>query len=274
MHLFIVDETNREPSKNHFFIVGGLVFTEKQISAVDCAVQARREGAGYKPGDNFKFNTNERPKYVSPDQHREAKRLLIADLNEIGVRMIVSLVLEQICRNKSHGERMEYNLNMLALRYHDLLTAEDAYGLFLMDRDNDRFDYLEQRYQHGLDMSYNNTKHILRDRIRLFGMTNDNASNLSSASDICLGAFRYCVNAAVGAGREDVARVMFPDIARLMWSRDGAVDGKRQIGGFGFNPSPRTSNISQRRYKERYETLSEALTQFSTGPLVENMNKP
>lgn len=35
VHWFIVDETNRDYAANHFFIVGGLVFTAEQIELVD-----------------------------------------------------------------------------------------------------------------------------------------------------------------------------------------------------------------------------------------------
>ncbi|MFJ2505088.1 hypothetical protein [Microbacterium sp. NPDC087592] len=263
MHMFMVDETNRDYVEGHFFIVGGLVFTPEHALAVDRAVSARRAEFGYRPGDNFKFNTNERPAYVTPDQHREVKRLVIADLKEIGVRMIVSVVLHDLCRDQPYDTRMDWGLNTLAGAYRKLLVADRAHGIMLIDRDNDRFDHLEYLFQHGLRMFSGD--HIrVHDRIKLFGMTNDNASNLSSAADIALGAFRYCVNTAVGAGREPVARVMFPDLAEVMWGVPVVGEQTdKQIAGYGYHARPKTQNITVPWHKERYFSLAAALTKYS-----------
>lgn len=264
MHLFLVDETNRDYVENHFFIVGGLVFTPEQVDAVDAAVSACRHEAGFQPGDSFKFDTNSRPAHVSIDDHREAKRLLIEKLHEIGVRMIVSVVLHDLAANQDYDTRMEWALNTLAGAYRQLLTADGARGMMLMDRDNDRFDHLEYLFQHGLRM-YTGTHIGVSDRIRLFGMTNDNASNLSSAADITLGAFRYCANTAVGDGREPVARAMFPTLARIMWSRfDGTID---RIGGYGYHARPRLDRIGVPDMRARYEALSAALAAYAIEPL-------
>lgn len=111
----------------------------------------------------------------------------------------------------------------------------------------------------------------LDDRIRLFGMTNDNASSLSSASDIALGAFRYCLNTAAGEGREDVARQMFPDLATIMWGQLDA-QGDPKISGRGFNPYPLLGNIRVDSYRERYKALSDALDRYSLGPIEQNLD--
>lgn len=261
MHLFLVDETNRDYVENHFFIVGGLVFRPDQIAAVDAAVATRRVQAGFRPGDSFKFDTNARPRYVDAAQHREAKKDLVADLEQIGVRMIVSVVLHDLAANQDYDTRMEWALNTLAGAYCRLLESDGAIGMMLMDRDNDRFDHLEYLFQHGMKMWTGN--HIpAADRIKLFGMTNDNASNLSSAADIALGAFRYCANTAVGNGREPVAREMFPNLANIMWSVvDGA--GNLRIGGYGYHPRPKREKIGSPEMLQRYDDLAAALASYS-----------
>ncbi len=264
MHVFLVDETNRDYKPGRFFIVGGLVFTEEQVELVDAAVRECRLGAGFRAGDSFKFDTNSRPSHVSIENHRDAKRTLIHRLNEIGVRMIVSVVLHDLAARHDYGTRMEWALNTVAGAYRKLLHTERATGVMLMDRDNDRFDHLEHLFQHGLRMGED--AHVdVSDRIRLFGMTSDNASNLSSAADVSLGAFRYCVNTAVGAGREPVAREMFPALARIMWS--GPENGVQRVRGFGYHPRPEASRIRAPRLRERYEALSNALAQYAIDPL-------
>lgn len=205
---------------------------------MDAAVAKRRREAGFRPGDSFKFSTSERPSYVDAAAHREAKRDVVADLKEIGVRMIVNVVLHDLCKGQDYNTRMEWALNTLAYAYLRLLREDEAYGYMLMDRDNDRFGHLETLFQTGLGMPGGQV--LLHDKIKLFGMTSDNASNLSSAADIALGAFRYCANTVSGKGREDVAKAMFPALASIMWSRTEA--GRERIGGYGYNPRPKSSH--------------------------------
>lgn len=258
MHLFLVDETNRNFVANHFFIVGGLVFTEEQLAQVDAAVRAIRLAKGYKAGDSFKFDTNTRPEQVSVDQAREAKQAVIHFLRDAKVRLICYVVLHDLCKDQSYDTRMDFALNTLANAYHDLLVTESATGIMLMDRDNDRYDYLEGLFQHGLRFSGGGTKRV-DDRIKLFGMTNDNASHLSSAADIALGAFRYCVNAAGGFGKDEVAREMFPPLAEMLWGVER--DGVKRVGGYGFHPRP--LGVWKPAFKERYNALEEALALYS-----------
>lgn len=258
MHWFLVDETNRDYSADHFFIVGGLVFTEPQIDLVDTAVREVRDAYGYRPGDSLKFDTNGRPDYITPQQHKDAKQDLIERLRNIGVRMIVYVILHDICVNEPYDTRMNFALNTLVYAYDDLLYRDGATGLMLIDRDNGRYDHLEYLFQYGLD--FEGRQLSVNSRIRLFGQTNDNASHLSSATDVALGAFRYCVNAAGGWGRNDVARAMFPPLGDLLWGVE-TQNGVKQVRGYGYHPRPQT--VKAYRYKELYDSLAAALATFS-----------
>jgi hypothetical protein len=264
MHLFMIDETNRDYVENHFFIVGGLVIKPEQVEAVSAAVAARRRAAGFRAGDSFKFDTNSRPAHVPIAKHRDAKRDLIADLNTIGVRMIVSVVLHDLCQTQDYNTRMEWALNTLAGAYRKLLISESAKGIVLMDRDNDRFDHLEYLFQHGLRM-FNGGNIRVDDRILLFGMTSDNASHLSSAADIALGAFRYCVNTAVGDGREPVALEMFPNLAAIIWSGTNRA-GEATFREHGYHPRPKIESIRHDHMRDRYDGLADALRRYSLEP--------
>jgi hypothetical protein len=215
LHLFIVDETNRDYVENHFFIVGGLVFTDEQALATDALVARIRTEVGFERGDSFKFDTNSRPEGMDRSTWHSAKAQLIEGLVELGVRMIVYVFLHDIGRNRDYNTRMNYALNTLVEAYVDLLARDSATGVFLLDRDNGRYDHLEHLFQHGLQYQGGGTRR-LEGHIKLFGMTNDNASHLSSAADVALGAFRYCVNTVRGRGRDEVARQMFPPLANLL----------------------------------------------------------
>jgi hypothetical protein len=270
VHIFMVDETNRNYVENHFFIVGGLVITDDQVDQVNSAVASRRAQGGFRNGDSFKFDTNSRPAYVDAAAHRDAKRDLVIDLERIGVRLLVSVVLHDLCMSQDYSTRMDWALNTLAGAYRKLLKVEHSQGILLMDRDNDRFDHLEYLFQHGLRM-HTGSNIAVDDRIRLFGMTSDNASNLSSAADIALGAFRYCVNTAVGAGREPVANEMFPSLARLMWGQP--VQGIDMKFGFGYSPRPRIDQIRVPDMRLRYESLATALAQYALDPVSAHIDR-
>ncbi|MEV8265649.1 hypothetical protein AB0P00_16010 [Microbacterium sp. NPDC077057] len=258
MHWFIVDETNRDYSANHFFIVGGLVFKPDQVEPVDAAVRAIREKYGYLPGDSFKFDTRARPEQVSIEQSTAAKGELIVALRDLGVRMITYVILHDLCMNQTYDVRMNYALNTLAYAYSDLLRQENGTGVMLMDRDNDRYAHLESLFQDGLTFS-GGRKFRLDHRIKLFGMTNDNASHLSSAADVALGAFRYCVNAAGGWGKDAVAREMFPVVSSIMWGvEQGTV---RRIGGYGFHARPQ--RVGKPDFQVLYADLKNALMTYA-----------
>lgn len=265
MYTFLVDETNKNFESGNFFIVGGLVLRPDQVDAVDASVRKHAAEAGFRPGDSFKFSTSERPQHITPQQHSIAKAGVVSDLRTIGVRMIAAVIMHDIAQSKGYETQMNYSLNTVARAFHKLLCAENATGMMFIDRDNDRYDHLETLFQTGLEFQGGSNK-VLNDRIRMFGMTSDNASNLSSAADIALGSFRYCVNVAAGKGKEDVARQIFSDLSRIFW---GAVDntGNLMIRDYGYHPQPRIESVRNINHKQRYEDLSMSLAQFSIQPM-------
>jgi len=255
MYWYLVDETNRNYAEGEFFIVGGLVFTGEQFEQVHHVVRNIRRKHGIKPGDQFKFDTNSRPAYVSAEAHREAKSELISALPDIGVRMIVYVVLHDI-KGQDYDSAMNYALNALAHSYHRLLGVENATGVMLMDRDNHRYEHLEGLFQSGLD--FGGSRQSLNDRIRLFGMTNDNASHLSSAADVALGACRYCVNTAGGAGRVEAAESIFPPLAKIVWAQ--MEKGFPRAKGHGYQPYPKS--VRHADYAKKYDALANALNSY------------
>lgn len=265
MYTFLVDETNKNFQSGHFFIVGGLVLRPDQIDRVDASVREHAKAAGFRPGDSFKFSTSERPQHITPHQHSVAKAAVISDLRSIGVRMIAAVIMHNIARPKGYETQMNYSLNTVARAYHKLLCAENATGMMFIDRDNQRYEHLETLFQTGLKFQGGSSM-LLSDRIRMFGMTGDNASNLSSAADIALGSFRYCVNASVGEGKKEVARQIFSDLSRLFW---GVVDndGRLMIRDYGYHPQPRIEGVRNLDHRQRYQELSLSLAQFSMEPL-------
>lgn len=259
MYLFASDETNKNPVPGTFFIYGGVVLTQQQAAVLSARVAEIRLKYGYLPGDSFKFAVRQTPKHVSAARAKLAKAEVVRVLEGIGARMIVYVVLHDIGINKSDRERMEMALNVVALRYHDLLRRESEVGTMQIDRADEHHGHLAYLFQHGV--AAQGWAVPLADRILSFNMTSDNASHVSSAADIALGAFRYCVNTAGGQGREEVAKEMFPPIARMIW---GVKEGSRFVlDGHGYNPYPR--EIRSPAFRAKCDDLADALVTFGGG---------
>lgn len=261
MHWLVVDETNKNPTLGQFFILGGLVFTDEQIPLVNEAVEEIRAAAGYRDGDSFKFQISARPSHVDAAQATAAKKELIARLGDIGVRMVTYVLLHDIGVRKTEQERMQMGLNTLAWTYHRLLEVENSTGCMIIDRDDQQHKHLAHLFQSGIKVGGNPSRTV-RDRIQFFGMTSNNASHLSSAVDVALGGFRFCVNAAnldADAGGHLVANTIFAPLSNLLW---GVQEGEiRRIGGYGFVARPAIVNIP--KYAQRYERLRAKLIEYS-----------
>jgi len=259
MHWFVTDETNNDFVAGAFFIYGGLVVTDAQLQEIHTAVEAIRTKYGYLPGDSLKFHTRSRPAQVSVADSKAAKQAVVEALERIGARLIVYVILHDIAQHQSADTRQKWALNTVTYAYYRLLAEENAGGVFLMDRDDDQHTHLASLFQSGPQMSDGRYVSV-SDRIFLFGMTANNASHLSSAVDIALGGFRYCVNAAGGSGTEIVASEIFPPLTRMLWGKE--VGGTKYIRDRGFHPMPKTE-IRSYAYKQIYKNLYAKLNEYS-----------
>ena len=260
MHWFIVDETNKNSINGQFFIIGGLIFREDQIEKIHSAIETIRLRRGYRCGDKLKFQSAARPDHVTMENALAAKQEVISALRNIGVRMITYVLLHDVGAGKSEQDRMEMGLNTIAWAYYRLLTMENTWGCMMIDRDDKQHSHLVTLFQEGVGKA---TKKSMRDRIKFYGMTSDNASHLSSAVDIALGGFRFCVNAA---GKDSVSEAgqmtvqnIFQPLSELLWGVE--VDGRRHIGGFGYLERP--NDVRAPTYREKYETLKLKLESYS-----------
>ncbi len=264
MYTFMTDETNKNPVAGQFFIYGGLVATEEQVIEVHKAVAEIRSRYGYLPGDSFKFHTRSKPDQVSVDDARAAKQELVERLVTISVRMIVYVILHDIAMKKSGEVVMNYALNTVAAKYHRMLEIENGHGTMVIDRADDQHGHLESLFQHGIQIDGWTMR--LDDRIMSFEMTTDNSTHLSSAVDIALGAFRYCVNAAGGSGSEVMAETIFPPLSELVWGVDDK--GVKRVGGYGYIARPQDVRVPS--YAAKYADLANSLEKYSGGSTAES----
>ncbi|WP_412168715.1 hypothetical protein ACLUS2_005925 [Curtobacterium flaccumfaciens pv. flaccumfaciens] len=272
MYLFLVDETNKNPVHGNFFILGGLVFTPEQVAAVHQAVQRIRAEHGYQDGDSFKFQTAARPPHVTVEQSRQAKEQVIAALGEAGVRLLTYVVLHDIAMNQDEQKVMEMGLNTITWAYYRLLRADSAEGSMLIDRDDKQHNYLAHLFQHGVQPGSHPLS--MQDRILLYGQTSNNASHLSSAVDIALGGFRYCVNAASRETEKEseqvVAANIFAPLSKLLWGVQRP--DVRQVGGYGFHTRP--SDVRKPAFAAKYDELRAKLASYSNSSTTGDTASP
>ena len=72
MHLLYTDEVNVDPENSEFFVYAGVAIPGDNAAALSTAIENLRTHYGYQPSDLLKFNTRERPGYISPEQHLAA----------------------------------------------------------------------------------------------------------------------------------------------------------------------------------------------------------
>lgn len=257
MHWFLTDETNKPPKDDQFFIYGGVIVDSERVPEVDATVRAVRKKFGYEQSAPFKFYGGDSGK--EREAHEEAKLELLDRLPALDVKFAASPVHARIRGEKPINTVMEMGINTMTMAYWEYLKGENSTGIMLIDRvdkskDYDEFNNFARRFTEGLD--FQGKARRVDDRILLFGMTNNNSSHLSSVVDICLGAFRWCVNASTsGRGDDERAREYWQRVDALIWRKAGA----RTKGGY----RPRPLAISHPEIKAIYVQLEFDLRNWS-----------
>ena len=256
MYLMLTDETNLQPSTDaEFFIYGGLIIPADRLSEIGDRIGQIRNDVGYGPTDKLKFDTRVRPPNVSIEEATAAKRLVIDLCLETGCTFIAYAIMHVITRNETLETRVQYGANSVISRFNQYLVEQDDEGICLVDTlpFSSGNQYLEEKFTEGL--TFSNRPSVPLSRIRLFGQTCNNASHVSSAADIVLGSFRYCVN---NPNNPDAASDMFKKVAAMMWHQD---DGERRlVRERGLILRPLLENIDNPSLRSRYDELIQHLT--------------
>lgn len=260
LYWLFTDETNVSPSEGSFFIYGGLIIASDQVPVVHDAIVEVREKYGFKPEDKFKFQTASRPAHIEVPAWTNAKAEALERAHLLGVEMIAYVVHHGIAKSQQDDVRMAWAVNATVAHFDMRYLAEkDDRGAVCVDRVDPTFGYrlLREKFQNPLYLP--DGREVQLQRIVHYSMSCDGASHISSLVDIALGGFRYCVNAAMGKGSDDVAARLLPAVSNLMWFKQ---DGdNRQIGGYGFLQYPR--EVKAPAYADEYAALVQGLTKFA-----------
>jgi hypothetical protein len=250
MYVLLTDETNNQPAKGiTFFITGGLIFPAKAFLSLDAGIEAIRIRNGYTPTDVLKFDTSSRPKKVTLEQASTAKSQVVDLCLKLECRFIAVVVHHSLI-TKQKGGKFLWPIDALIAKFEYLLKEERARGLCFIDNlplDGGQWKYLSEKFTKGLYLAPKG-KYMPLSRIRLFAATCNNASHISSATDIVLGAFRYCVNQP---HKPDVAKAILSKVARMMHHK--MVDGKRVLREHGLLLRPKTIEVHE--YQQDYDNL-------------------
>lgn len=249
MYLLLTDETNLQPGDNvEFFSYGGLIVSATKARELHSKIAEIRKNYGYQPKDKLKFDTNARPEQVSLTAATAAKRDVIAACIACECKFIAYVVLHAIARRTQLGTTIQWGADHVIGKFNFFLQCRDSMGMVAMDRlpDGVEFDYLANKFCGGLKLQEGETVEL--DRIALFSSTCINASHLSSAMDIVLGSWRYCINNPYNA---EAAKGMMLKLTKLIWCEQ---DGEHLYAfekGLIFRPK----KVEWPKYQEKYQAL-------------------
>lgn len=249
MHFLFTDETNlpSDPTAR-FFAYGGLIVPPAKLGELHAGIAKIRRDAGYRPTDELKFQTSVRPAHVSVGQCTTAKNSVVDLCIRLQCRFIAYVVLHEIAKNRPIGEVVSWGASHVIGRFNYFLSTIQGDGVVVLDRLPGAAEYslLTDRFTRGL--TFPDRSQVELDRIRLFASSCSNASHASSAMDIVLGTFRYCINQPKNV---PAARAMMANITKLIWcERDG-----ENLYPFERGLIFRPKEIKSQTYQQEYDDL-------------------
>lgn len=204
MYFLYTDEANIEPSSS-FFIYGGVSIPSNNAVELSNAIEVLRKKFGYRPKDPLKFNTVERPAQITPDAHKEIKRLIIQCAVDFNVKIFVSLIYHGIASSPDNAR--QYEINRVCYHFDCFLKRENSHGFVFIDTFSDTsiHEILREKFSVGLiGLPYSSPRRL--ERILGFHLATIGSSNFSSVVDIIVGSLRYAVNSCNETDRYKVVR--------------------------------------------------------------------
>ncbi len=254
MDILITDETNLTASEaSRFFVYGGVFLDVAQLPEIHRTISAIRKTAGYAATDEFKFDTGKRPKGISPEAHRIAKEATMTLAMELKCQLICCLTPHQLARTTPQSNLIRFGANSVLAAFHQYLSAEDRYGIVVMDRLSDRgeYQYLTEKFTRGLVLQ--DKADLSLNRVPLFAATCVGSSHAASLVDVVLGSFRYCIN---DPKNPVAARQMMSVLVQLLHSRNG------RIRGHGLILRPKS--VKAFSYQQDFDDLVSQLRALTT----------
>jgi hypothetical protein len=213
MYLLYTDEVNTEPSKD-FFVYAGVSIPGENAGIISQEIDRLRLEYGYRPKDILKFNTVERPTYISPEQHRNIKKEVIEIVGKHKVKLFSSFILHKISTSPEDARLKE--INRVCYHFDCFLNHKKSKGLVLIDPFQDRRlrDHLCEKFSIGI-MGLPYTPVSRLQNILGFHIAYIGTSNFCSLVDIVLGSLRYAVNNRENKTTKGVAKTLISQLEPL-----------------------------------------------------------
>lgn len=243
MFLLQCDETNLQATaQSKFFIYGGLIMRTDAVPVLTARVEEIRERAGFARDDSFKFQTVTRPDGMDQAVWNEAKSDVLTATADVGACLITCLVLHDLARNQRE-HLIEWQLDAVTIAFDGYLGHHDDYGLCVVDRlgDGAEYELLRTKFTHGGATSWSGRTRF--ERIVHFSSSRDGASHVSTAVDIALGSFRYCVNQR---GDSPTPLLLYPKVHPLLEAFGRDYPGR---SGIVFKPAIVQMSVYQDEYR-------------------------
>ena len=265
LDFLFTDETNlpNDPGAK-FFAYGGLIIPPERLGPLHDGIVSIRKAAGYLPKDELKFQTSARPEQVSIELCTNAKNDVVDLCVQLECKFIVYVVLHAIAKTTSVNDLVGWGASHVIGKFNYYLSTIHADGVVVFDRLPGAAEYsvLSDRFTMGL--TFHDGPPVTLDRVKLFASTCINASHASSAMDIVLGSFRYCINQPKNV---PAAKTMMSTISKLVWcerSGDTLYPFER---GLIFRPKEVKVEAYRREYDELLAWINELLKE-------DNQKKP
>lgn len=260
MHLLFTDETNlpTDPGAK-FFAYGGLIIPPNRLADLHDGVAEIRRKAGYRPHDELKFQTAARPKHVSVEQCTQAKNAVVDLCIRLECKFIAYVVLHAIARTQEVETLVSWGASHVIGKFNYYLTTQQSKGVVVVDRLPQASEYglLTERFTQGL--TFPGEKPVVLDRVVLFASSCSNASHASTAMDVVLGSFRYCINQPKNV---DAARAMMLNLSKLIWcERDG-----EHLYAFERGLVFRPKTVKKADYAKEYDALLKWINELLADP--------
>lgn len=214
MHLVLTDETNTDPDKSTFFLVGGIALPWRNAFTLHQEIEEIRTAFGYYPTDSFKYAKADKPRQVDDQAFNNAKSAALDLFAKYGVAIFLYACHHLIAASRSAEEKFQWGNNALLWLVQNFLIETRSFAWVVQDRHpvTGEFDYYKRRFRES-QPSNKNSSHKL-DRIVGYGSTCDGASHLTSLVDIALGSYRFCLN---HSDKDIVNGLLMPKLLPATW---------------------------------------------------------
>jgi len=254
MYILYADETNYDSTGNDFFIYGGVSIESDKAASLSSCIDSLRDKYGYKPLDPLKFNTRERPTYITPDRHREIKKEIIESAVAHDVKLFVSFIYHDIAKSPDAARRNE--INRICYHFNCYMNWRNDHGLVLLDnfQDDQLSEILKEKFSVGLiGLPY--SQHYRLERILGFHLASIGSSHFCSVIDVVIGAIRFVVNSRNDRHKEKVCLTILKQIQPLfIKDSSGAID---EISLF-YSPKVVKADKFYQKYVELNKFLEKA----------------